>query len=235
MADIDREKRMRELLSEQATHSVGRTAIDADTVIARARRRRLPRQLAVGGASALAVVGLLTVAVPLLGGLGMSAGEAPMSASTLSSDGAERDSNTGATESAEDAGTEVCGAAAPGPRQIAGVDVTVSVLKVAHDDGMRIHAELELANVSDGERSAELESVLFTLSRDGVVIAFYEWPANATPGSTFGRGDTSRFSVEFTPVACDPSAAVSGPTQLSALAVIGGATATSPAVTIPGP
>src|SRR5690606_18532079 len=96
VADSDREKRMRQILSEQATLPTGTAAIDADAVIARARRRRLPRQVALGGVSTLAVVGLLSIAVPLLGGMGLTVGESPMSASTLSSDTTERDSNTGA-------------------------------------------------------------------------------------------------------------------------------------------
>ncbi|MFD3443981.1 hypothetical protein ACFDTO_05205 [Microbacteriaceae bacterium 4G12] len=94
----------RALLSDTAADAPT-GVLDVDAVLRRARRRRLPRRLATGGVSALAIAGIGFAGANALGGVGQ--------VTTLSS-GPSEDSSVGPVEGQTEGGGAESGLPAPG-------------------------------------------------------------------------------------------------------------------------
>lgn len=199
MADNTNEQRMRELLTQHAAQSPAGAELDAESIITRARRRRVPRQLAVGGASALAVVGLLIVGLPVITGPGGPA-DMPMSASTLSEmDGSQR----GNEEAPQEAGTADMVCVSPvAPSTVHGVDVSLNARSVTGPAGeWRIDAEIVLTNTSASTRDVDLEAAIFTLDQNGSTLGSHYGGVDGPP-ATLAPGETSTYTVSFEPMPC---------------------------------
>lgn len=226
--DDNSESRMRELLGEHATRGLAHTPeLDADAIISRARRRRLPGQVAIGGASALAVVGLLTIAVPAITGVGLG-GEAPMSASTFSEmDSVQRDHEqapdaNGAIENVDLMCTSPLNTSA-----ISGLEMTLEARSVTGVAGeWRIDADIVLRNTGESSLSVDLEAAIFTLGQDGSTVGAHYGGVEGEP-AMLAPGGTSTYTVNFEPMPCGSAGALSGEFELWVTVLIDGETVTS--------
>ncbi|HRP99158.1 MAG TPA: hypothetical protein PK781_01710 [Terrimesophilobacter sp.] len=228
----DREQRMRQLFTQHTNSSpTGGAGLDADSIIARARRRRLPRQLAVGGASALAVVGLLTVALPAIIGPG-GLGGAPMSASTFSESDADQREHDGAPEAAEISNL-VCGSPLAAS-DVDGLEVTLEARPVNGAAGeWRIDADLVMRNTGSTARVIDLHAAVFALKQGGITVGSHEGSFDESL-ATLAPGDTATYTARFEPLPCSPTDVLRGEFELWITIVVDGENATN-AVTISSP
>lgn len=231
MADNSSEQRMRELLTQHAHQSPKGAGLDAERIITRARRRRVPRQLAIGSASALAVVGLLTVALPVITGTG-NLGDAPMSASSLSEMDTSQRGHDEAPESVS--GDSACFAPLESS-VVDGIDVTIDAQSVTGaDDAWTIDAEVTIANTRDSPASIDLTSASFVLEQAGTPVGFYGGALDESP-VTLAPGETGTYATTFTPLLCEPDQSPTGSLTLRVALVIDGAGEASEPVTIEHP
>lgn len=232
-----REHRMRELLGEHAKNapSLGES-LQADAVIAKARRRRRPRQLAVGGASALAVVGLLTVAIPFVTDGGLF-GDGAMQATTLAeSDMNQREEDATGPQAPEatSMGDFVCTGAAES-HAVDGYTVTLDAHTVTmNQDGWLISAEIVIENTGEAATIIDVDAVSVILDQDGSTVGAYFGGLEGDP-VTLAPGDRSIRSLEITPEPCDPGDTLTGEFQLSVAVLLEGELAVSEPVTVSAP
>lgn len=234
--DTNAEHRMRRLLGDHAESTPNLAAgLDADTVIARARRRRRPRQFAVGGASALAVVGLLTVALPVVTSGGFFGGDAPMGASTLAESDMSRDSLEAPEATAM--GDLACTSGAQS-RAIDGFDVELRARTATgeiDDTGQwTIDVEIVVTNTGTAETTVDVDAASFSLDQDGASVGAYVAGRDSDP-VTLAPGDSDTYALRITPVPCDPRDTLSGGFELRAAVLLGGELATSEPITVTAP
>ncbi|HWR86623.1 MAG TPA: hypothetical protein VN200_11570 [Rhodoglobus sp.] len=179
-------------------------AIDVDRVIARARRRRLPRRIAAGSATALAVVGVTV--------LGVQALQPATPTSTVmleqqrdSAGGAPAESSESFIAPAPAEKVNGCqGAVAEVAPSPSGLELTL-VLPPSVDPGGTATGEAVLTNASAvavaGTASAP---PAVTLSKNGVVVWHSSGLRLEPVPVQLAPGESVRLPVEFTAVECAP-------------------------------
>ncbi|MDH6180533.1 hypothetical protein M2152_000715 [Microbacteriaceae bacterium SG_E_30_P1] len=142
--------------------------LDANAVIARSRRRRLPRQLAAGGIGVLALAGVGVVAVnaSLLAPVGSSGGADSAVMSEESGD-LETMKQFGAIESL------ACGAAVDSvPAAASGLELTSTFPAVASVDDGTVPGRVAVTNTSTESVSGVLTTApVAALAQAGVIVA----------------------------------------------------------------
>lgn len=232
-----REHRMRELLGEHAKSapSLGE-GLQADAVIAKARRRRRPRQLAVGGASALAVVGLLTVAIPFVTDGGIF-GDGPMQATTLAeSDMNQREEDATGLQAPEatSMGDFAC-TDASASHAVDGFALTVNAHSIAGtSQGWVISADIAIENTGTTAATIDVDAVSVFLDQDGSTVGAYFGGLENDP-VTLEPGERSIRSLEIKPAPCDPGHTLAGEFSLRVAVYLDGELAVSEPVTVTAP
>lgn len=201
-------ERMRELLSANADRALASApGLNADDVIRRSRRRRAPRQVALGAVSTLAIAGVLMVAVPAVVGSGIFGAGASLEAATIMSDSygsGERDYAPEAPYSIAPACEELASAEASSAKGL-----TVSVMAHAVPSGAaewRIDSVVHVTNTNTGQsRSSGIAWANLTMTQNGVAVAHSAWyPAeHPTEHEYLGPGETASHSISFVPEWCD--------------------------------
>lgn len=200
--------RMRELLSAHADRALASAPeLNADDVIRRSRRRRVPRQAALGAVSTLAVAGVLMVAVPAVVGSGIFGTGASLDAATTMSESygsGERDYAPEAPYSIAPACEELASAEASSARGL-----TVSVMAHAVSSGAtdwRIDSVVDVTNNNTGQsRSSGIAWASLTMTQNGVAVAHSAWYPAEDPveHEYLGPGETASHSISFAPEWCD--------------------------------
>lgn len=232
------ERRMRELLGDHAEHAPNLAeGLEADAVISRARRRRRPRQLAAGGASALAVIGLLTVALPAVTGSDLFGGDGLMEATTLAeTDMSQREEGAPDREAPEATGPGdfACTGAAES-HAIDGYSVTLDAHTVtANPNGWLISAEIVIENTGEAATIIDVDAVSVFLDQDGSTVGAYFGGLEGDP-VTLAPGDRSIRTLEFAPAPCDPRVALAGEFDVRVAVYLDGELAVSEPVAVTGP
>jgi hypothetical protein len=205
------EPNLRDLFGDDGSPLPGK--LDARTIIRRSKRRRLPKQIGVGGASAVAAVGIFTGA-----GFGLSAlGGSSSAGSSIASlaDGAQDSGRSPAPEKSDGTvvpgvkrpaaeGINTCGGALETPAPSAtGLRLTVDFPDAAAG-ASSVNGTVTLTNTGpDAIRGDAYARPTVILSRDGVVI----WhshdlvirdplPVSLDPGQSVS------FDASFAPVVC---------------------------------
>ena len=223
------EHRMRQLLTAASQDLESSPALNAESIIARARRRRRPRQLAVGGASALVLVAAFAIAVPAITDPGNVGGPATMDASTLAEPDIEQRGHELESEAHSCADL---GCASPLETMVInGLDVALEARSVTGAGGeWRIDAEIVLANTSATPSTVDLDAAVFTLEQEGATVGAHYGSVDGSP-ATRAPGESRTYTVNFEPLPCGLSHDLSGEFELWVAIVIDGQTVTS-AVTI---
>ncbi|MBX3095058.1 MAG: hypothetical protein KF680_11060 [Cryobacterium sp.] len=200
--------RMRELLSEHADRALtSASELNAADVIRRSRRRRAPRQAALGAVSALALAGVLIVAVPAVIGSGMFGTGASLDAATTMSESygsGERDYAPEAPYSIAPACEELASSEASSAKGL-----TVSLTARAVPSGAtdwHIDSVIDVRNNNTGQ--SHLSGIAWaslTLTQNGVAVAHSAWyPAEESAELEYlGPGETASHSISFAPEWCD--------------------------------
>ena len=159
----------------------GRTAIDLDAVLTRARRRRRPRVIAAQALGSVALVGVLVTAVTV---------SLPRAAETTAITAQDTDAGAGEAEAAPFADDshlrwmpDSCGAPASDPVSADGLSLELAPL-VVEEGTSTVPVTVTLRN----ERSVRVAGVTdvtphLTLSRDGLVVWHSAVAEPATPGA----------------------------------------------------
>ena len=210
------ESELRTFLQEETSDAERRMSLDTRAILRRVRRRRLPRQIAVGGSVALAAAGIgvasvqgLTLAGTLGGTSGVTSGvgsspesveeSAPGSGGDLAAGGA-------AISLAPAEKLNFCGAA---PTEVT-PSVTGLVLTTAFPDGAPANGSpvtgiVTLTNTG-GERVTGTTSATpaITLSGNGVVLWHSNGPTIAMAILVdLGPGESLQYQAAFMPVRCE--------------------------------
>ncbi|WP_309616665.1 hypothetical protein [Salinibacterium sp.] len=201
---VPSEDELRDFLSYDATPH---NSIDTTQVISRSRRRRLPRQIAAGAVSALAVAGIVTVAVQTT---------QFTSPAAVTSQGAPADGTTDETMPAEgflDTGLKrapaekinLCtGALAEVSPSLYGLQLDVTFPPTAPVGTDPITGTVRLTNTSDTQVSGYTPPTpALTLSQDGMVL----WHSNGPVITSLAivdlaPGASMEYQAAFTPVRC---------------------------------
>lgn len=213
---VDNERngeRMRELLSEHADRALaGTPELSADDIIRRSRRRRAPRQVAVGGVSALAVAGLLIVAVPAVTNSGLFGAPSAIESASIMS-GEER-YDSGAPEAPESdreilhtvpAACEEQTAPPASSYQGLAVSLTAQAVPIT-DTEWQIDSVVDLTNSHSTEsRSMGIAGVSIVLAQNGLSVAHGDWhPTEVFPQyETLAPGETVTLPVSVILRWCD--------------------------------
>jgi len=207
------ESEFRDQLRNHATEVPSQ--LDAEFIIRQAKRRRTPRQIAVGSVSALAVVGFTV--------LGVSVAPSLMSASTGAADSAaissaesqfdapeaELESGTserdGATPGAERSLTSRCGTSTPEfVSNELGLELAVTFPREITTGSHPVEGTVTLTNTGAFQvHGVILAEPTMTVSRDGLTL----WhSAGASPQAAqdvaLAAGESQSFPAFFTPVDC---------------------------------
>ncbi|MDM4764176.1 hypothetical protein QT381_14290 [Galbitalea sp. SE-J8] len=203
--------------------------IDTDAVVRRARRRRLPRQLAVGGVAAVAVVGLVIGGGSLLRGVATStasgmADSASRPEAAPGAGGAPDGAAGGGTDAATDGGPgqgpsggdaigiapleklNPCGGSladlAPDP---SGLVLTTDFPSVIEAGTASVTGWVTLTNTGTGRVTGTTSAVpTITLSRDGRTVWHSNGPVIAMAAVVdLAPGESMRLGATLTPVVCD--------------------------------
>lgn len=202
------------------------SSIDVASVIRRSKRRRLPRQIGIGGAAALAAVGI-TVA-------GVSSLRPPQAITMVASDTGE----TPARESAEDGAASPSGdgsgiALAPADKlhpcggtiaevapNEAGLVLTPGFAAIASATGQPVSGTVTLSNTGASRVTGTTAATpAMTLSRDGVVLWHSSGPMIMLAVLVdLSPGQSMEYTASFTPVLCTNEEQLDGdPAALPAL------------------
>lgn len=190
---------LRRLFSETETPHT----LDADSVIARVRRRRFPRQLAAGavGVLALAGVGVLAVNVSSLTQSTSTVAEQ----STLSDEAPQEDSNEMAPMKRLGADAlNSCGEPVAYPEPSAyGLELTVEFPPTASSTSAGIDGTVTMTNTS-GEAVSGLTAIgpTVTVSQEDVVVALGAPAEYATTMVELQPGESVAYAASFVPVVC---------------------------------
>jgi hypothetical protein len=216
MAD---ESELRSMLQREAA-GAGTPELDPGRLVRRSRARRLPRQLAAGGALTLAVLGLGAGAVTGIrllapapetssaGGSAESADEPPAqddAVDTLGDDSAGDAAGGGASELAPAYKINGCGgmlAAASDP-ELTGIAVEVDFPAEARA-GQAVTGSVELTNTGEEPLSGQLDAVAATtLADDGLVLWHTPRVEESVP-LELAPGESTTLTAAFEPLVCAP-------------------------------
>lgn len=231
------ENRMRQLLTEHAHRTPDRAdGLNADTVIARARRRRRPRQLAAGGVSALALIGVLTIAIPAITSTGVFDSDASMVATTLGESDMEQRDGVEAPESTG-MGDFACTGASPS-HAVSGFDVTLQAQSAtapgADAAQWTIAAEIVVVNTGTTAAKLDIDAASFALDQNGKTVGAY-FGGPESDAVTLEPGEHTSYALSFIPMSCTPGVTLSGEFELSAAVLIGGELAMTEPVAVATP
>jgi len=186
--------------------------LDADDIIRRARRRRTPKQVIVGSASALALAAVVIVGANGLPGL---LGVGSMSADFRSDGALAPESATGLDESTSAGGVSpssvaqalnMCGSeVASLPGDPAGPTLSVAIPETAAADGGTISGTATLTNSGSAPFvAATRETPTVTIAQDGKT----RWHSHSLGASQsqlieLAPGESAEFGVSLDLVACE--------------------------------
>ncbi len=178
--------------------------LDAQSVIARSRSQRLPRQLAAGSVGLLAIVGIAVLGIQVVKAPTVTSIASGLAGSSAVPQAAAGD----AVKRAPASLINLCGAPlASAPASASGLVATVMFPDVASADAARIDGQVLLTNTGQfrvlGTTSS---SPTITLSQDGVVL----WHSNGGTDQSavvvdLQPGDSLEYRVSFTPLRCEPA------------------------------
>ena len=195
-------------------------ALDAGAIIRRSRARRLPKRLAVGGITTLAVAGIVVASVQGFGTTANISASSQQSEATTAQEPAEQGSADSPMSATEAGGADLSSKRAPAVSinqcggTIAELDLPSSDLELSLDfpktatlDGKEISGTVTLTNTGDETLSGHLQQnhPAITLSQDGVVL----WHSNFTAEDSMmhypeplAPGQSVEYTTTFWPVTC---------------------------------
>ena len=184
--------------------------IDVASVIRRARVRRLPRVLAVGGAACLAIAAIaVPVSLSMLGGAAGTTFVASDAEDAGGADGAAPEAESGKADTMLRVAADqlnLCGAplaeAAPNPE---GLELSIDPID-APADAVSIQTMVTLVNNgSDAIRGTTPGSPALTLSQGGIVLWHSNGPvAMIAVEVDLEPGESLQYAASFQPVRCAP-------------------------------
>ncbi len=185
----------------RGSESPGAGSLDARAVIARSKRRRLPKQIGMGGLATLAVGGISVIGIqnfaPSVAPPQIQAEDSTMG----------RDSSAGSSSAMERAPLDklnLCG----GPRAEVAASDTGLVATAEFPDApagrTAIDGAVTVVNSSGASVSATITSApLITLTRDGIVVWHTTGVSVATVTPiTLAAGEATRLGASLTPLEC---------------------------------
>jgi len=193
---------LRDLL--RSVDSSGVDSPDLRTVIARSKRRRLPRQLGMGGAVALAVGGISVVGIQNVASFTAAPHIAAEDSSVDSPDSAGRESGPNmAMERAPLEKLNLCG----GPLAEVGAGTTGLVVTAGFPDAAAGATELAgtvtLRNTGPQTMSATMNTApVVTITRDGVVVWHSTGLSNEMTRLELAPGGSIGVASSLTPAEC---------------------------------
>lgn len=207
------ESDLRDLLREPEPE--GRAAIDLDTVLSRARRRRRPRVVAAQALGSVAVIGALATGVVVglpatqPGVLMVAEDSAGGAGDEAASGPAAEDGQLIRTPSA--ATLQTCSAPVSDIGGASGLVLTVApAVAAAGDAGIPIEVTLRNTSETSFTGVTGLEPIL-TLSRDGIVLWYSNGPRDlAATAVDLAPGEEMVFRATLEPVVCGPEDSAEG-------------------------
>lgn len=197
--------RMRELLSAHADRALASAPeLSADDVIRRSRRRRAPRQAALGAVSALAVTGLLMVAVPAVVDSGIFGTGASLDAATTMSesyDSGEREAPYSIATTCE----ELASSSEPSSAEGLTVSLTANAVPSSATD-WQIDSVVDITNTNTVQsRSSGIAWASLTVTQNGVAVAHSAWYSvkDSVEHEYLDPGETASHSISFVPEWCE--------------------------------
>lgn len=212
---VDETALSRALREDAAANAPGASEIDLAAVTRRSRARRLPGQLAIGGAAAIIVLGL---------GVAVANGSAPPSPSVIAADGAQGESSDGDVEAGSGADgvatpdaaidlapyTKVngCGGAVaefvPGKAGLV-LDVAFPARAAIGDGSREIAGLVRIVNTSTERVVGAATAVpAVTLSQEGVTLWHTNGPSiRSVAELDLDPGESFEYVAGFLPVVCD--------------------------------
>ncbi len=193
-------------------YSANATSLDTDDVIRKARRRRLPRQLAFGATAALAVAGFAYVGITVIpwSQSPLQSAIDTMAGSTAGAELSSPETPPGATGPMADGAPSASSINRCG-RPLVAIGATLSGLVLTTDfpasaasNGLPVEGTVTLTNTG-AERLTGITAAEPTvvLSRDGITV----WHTHGAARSIaypvdLAPGESKEFSASFTPVLC---------------------------------
>ena len=196
------EDELRRLLaSGEASHE----RVDTNRVIRRSRSRRLPRQIAAGAASALAVVGIVTVAVQStrFSSPAMMTSQGPADGGSNEAAPSESFDTTLKRAPADKVNLCTGGLAELSP-SVYGLQLDVTFPATAPVGVAAVEGEVTLTNTSDSQVTGYTNPTpALTLSQDGIVL----WHSNGPMITSLAivdlaPGASMSYPASFTPASC---------------------------------
>jgi hypothetical protein len=188
--------------AERAASSPSPYGIDTKRVIAKSRARRLPRQIAIGAVSTLAVAGIVVVSLPVL---------LPQQSavSTLSEGGDAAAPSAQAFDTMKRAPADkvnLCtGTVAEAAPSFYGLQLDVTFPAAASVGTDPVQGTVQLTNTSAvAVTGTTAPSPAITVSQGGIVLWHSNGPASdLTVAVNLAPGQSLEYPATFTPVRCD--------------------------------
>lgn len=213
-AGPDTEERLRAVLSA-ASAALTPRVIDDEEVVRRARRRRAPRLAVVGAASALALLGVGTLAVqslqPFGGDTATVAEVADAHRDDAGSDAAGDDAENSSPESSTDATLTApiselarCGAPAPAARSAMGLTLQVEFTERARVADGAVEGEVILTNTGTVPVTATSPVVASILLSSGGEVVWHSHGlfAQVVTELALAPGQSQRYPAMLEPLHC---------------------------------